>query len=233
MSYPPRGVSEPRARLSVDAVVFDMDGVVIDSGDAYARHWRAWGAEHGIDYDTQIAHVHPGRPPVETVRIVAPHLDPEVESVAFNERLDADEDEDAISAMPGAAALLASLPAGRWTIATSAYGPIARQWLARVGLPVPPALVTVDDIENGKPAPDPYLKAAANLGVDPARCLVVEDAPAGITAAKAAGATVLALRTTHGPEDLREADHHTDGPWTISASVEGDRIVVSWEPATD
>ena len=219
--------------LRVDAVIFDMDGVVIDSGDAYAKHWRAWGAGHGIDYDTQIAHVHPGRPPVETVRIVAPHLDPQAEAVAFNERLDADDSEAPISVMPGAAALLASLPADRWTIATSAYRPIAREWLAQVGLPVPPALVTVDDIENGKPAPDPYLKAAANLGVDPARCLVVEDAPAGISAAKAAGATVLALRTTHGPEDLGEADHHAAGLWSISAAADAEGIVVSWEAAAD
>ena len=219
--------------LRVDAVIFDMDGVVIYSGDAYAKHWRAWGAGHGIDYDTQIAHVHPGRPPVETVRIVAPHLDPQAEAVAFNERLDADDSEAPISVMPGAAALLASLPADRWTIATSAYRPIAREWLAQVGLPVPPALVTVDDIENGKPAPDPYLKAAANLGVDPARCLVVEDAPAGISAAKAAGATVLALRTTHGPEDLGEADHHAAGLWSISAAADAEGIVVSWEAAAD
>ena len=172
-------------------------------------------------------------PPKETVRIVAPQLDPEAEAAAFNERLDADDSEAPISAMPGAAALLTGLPADRWTIATSAYRPIARQWLAHVGLPVPPALVTVDDIENGKPAPDPYLKAAANLGVEPARCLVVEDAPAGISAAKAAGATVLALRTTHGPGDLGEADHHTAGPWTISASADTEGIVVSWEPVAD
>ena len=220
------------AQLRVDAVIFDMDGVVIDSGDAYAKHWRMWGAEHGLDYDTHIAHVHPGRPPAETIRIVAPHLDPEAESVAFNDRLDAEDDEAAISAMPVAAALLASLPPDRWTIATSAFRPIATEWLSRVGLPVPPALVTVDDVERGKPAPDPFLKAAANLGRDPGRCLVVEDAPAGIAGAKAAGASVLALGTTHGYEDLGQADFHTAGLWTISAAAVDDRIVVSWEPAT-
>ncbi len=219
------------ARLRVDAVIFDMDGVVIDSGDAYAKHWRTWGAEHGLDYDRDIARVHPGRPPVETIRIVAPHLDAEAESLAFNARLDADDDEDPISAMPGAAALLASLPAGRWTIATSAFRPIASQWLIHAGLPVPPELVTVDDVERGKPAPDPFLRAAANLGRDPARCLVVEDAPAGIAGAKAAGAHVLALGTTHELEDLAEADFHTAGLWTVGATVDGDEIVVSWEPA--
>ena len=88
--------------LRVDAIIFDMDGVVIDSGDVYARHWRRWGAEHGLDYDTDIAHVHPGRPPAETIRLVAPHLDAEAESVRFNESLDADGAADAIAAMPGA-----------------------------------------------------------------------------------------------------------------------------------
>ena len=219
--------------LRVDAMIFDMDGVVIDSGDVYAKHWRIWGAEHGYDYDRDIAHVHPGRPPVETVRIVAPDLDAEAESVAFNDSLDAEDGDDAIAAMPGAGALLASLPPGRWTIATSAFRAVAVAWLRRVGLPVPPALVTVDDIEKGKPAPDPYLRAAELLGVEPTRCLVVEDAPAGVQAAKSAGATVLALHTTHGREDLGSADHHTAGLHTVSASVDGDGLLVSWQPAGD
>ncbi len=219
--------------LRVRALIFDMDGVVIDSGDIYAKHWRAWGAQHGYDYDRDIAHVHPGRPPVETVRIVAPELDAEAESIAFNDALDADDGDDAIAPMPGAVALLTSLPPDRWTIATSAFRGVAVVWLQHCGLPVPPALVTVDDIENGKPAPDPYLRAAELLGVDPADCLVLEDAPAGVQAAKTAGATALALRTTHGREDLGLADHHTLGLHTVSATAEGDEIVVSWEPAAD
>ncbi|MGD8485992.1 MAG: HAD-IA family hydrolase [Chloroflexota bacterium] len=219
--------------LRVAAVIFDMDGVVIDSGDVYAQHWRSWGAQHDIDYDTQIAHVHPGRPPVETIRIVAPRLDPEAEAAAFNATLDADDSTDAVAAMPGAAALLGQLPAGRWTIATSAYRPIARQWLVHCGLPVPDALVTVDDIARGKPAPDPYLRAAELLGVEPAACLVIEDAPAGIEAAKAAGSTVLALCTTHDRKDLHLADHCAAGLWAVRAGLQGEDIVVSWEAAQD
>jgi mannitol-1-/sugar-/sorbitol-6-phosphatase len=219
--------------LRVQALIFDMDGVVIDSGDVYAKHWRAWGAQHGYDYDRDIAHVHPGRPPLETVRIVAPDLDAIAESARFNEALETDDGDDAIAPMPGAAALLESLPAGRWAIATSAFRSVAQEWLTHVGLPVPTAFVTVDDIEHGKPAPDPYLKAAELLGADPARCLVVEDAPAGVQAGKSAGATVLALHTTHARADLELADHHTDGLHTVSAALEGDELVVSWEPAAD
>lgn len=219
--------------LRVDALIFDMDGVVIDSGDVYARHWRAWGEQHGYDYDRDIALVHPGRPPVETIRMVAPELDAEAESQRFNAALDADEMDDPIEPMSGAPELLASLPAGRWAIATSAFRAVARQWLAHAGLPTPAALVTVDDIERGKPAPDPYLRAAELLGVAPSRCLVVEDAPAGVQAGKAAGATVLALRTTHGRAHLEAADHHTLGLHTMAARIDGGDIIVTWEPADD
>jgi len=218
--------------LRVAAMIFDMDGVVIDSGDIYAKYWRLWGREHGIDYDTHIAAVHPGRPPAETIRVIAPELDAEAESRAFNAALDAD-DEVPVAAMPGARELLASLPAGRWAIATSAFRDIAEAWLAKTGLPRPSAFVTVEDIEHGKPAPDPYLRAAALLGVDPARCVVVEDSPAGAEAARSAGASVLGLRTTHAGSELIAADHGTAGLHTIRAAIEGDEIVVSWEPAAD
>ena len=164
--------------------------------------------------------------------MVAPHLDADAESIAFNDALDADDGEDVIAAMPGAAALLASLPADRWTIATSAFRGVATVWLEHCGLPVPPALVTVDDIENGKPAPDPYLRAAELLGVELA-AVSWSRTPAGVQAAKSAGATVLALRTTHGRDDLGLADHHTAGLHTVSATVEDGAILVSWEPAAD
>jgi mannitol-1-/sugar-/sorbitol-6-phosphatase len=219
--------------LRVEAVIFDMDGVVIDSGDVYAKHWRRWAAEHGFDYDADIAHIHPGRPPLATVRVVAPHLDAVSESARFNAALDADGGAEEIEAMPGAAALLAGLPPDRWAIATSAYRRIAREWLSYAGLPEPMALVTVDDVENGKPAPDPYLRAAELLGRDPRRCLVVEDAPAGISAGKAAGATVLAVQTSHAPADLAQADHRTAGLHTISVRVEVDGLLVSWQPTSD
>jgi len=218
--------------LRVAAVIFDMDGVVIDSGDIYAKHWRLWGEQHGIDFTTHIAAVHPGRPPVETIRLVAPSLDAEAESRAFNDALGAD-DGVAIAAMPGARDLLESLPQGRWAIATSAFRDIAEGWLAATGLPRPAAFVTVDDIEHGKPAPDPYLLAAKLLGVDPARCVVVEDSPAGVQAGKSAGAHVLGLRTTHPGAELTLADYGTAGLQAITAATDGEDIVLSWEPASD
>jgi len=216
--------------LHVDAIIFDMDGVVIDSGDVYERHWRTWAAGHGLDYATDIASVHPGRPPVETIRVVAPQLDAEAEAALFNAGLDASDDANAATAMPGAVALLSSLPPDCWAIATSAVRVIAKQWLRHAGLPTPETLVTIDDIENGKPAPDPYLRAAELLGRNPRRCLVVEDAPAGITAARAAGATVLGVRTSHDAEALGQADHLALGVQDISVASRGGGLLVSWRP---
>jgi sugar-phosphatase len=220
------------AELRVGAIIFDMDGVVIDSGDVYERHWRAWAAAHALDYEVSIARVHAGRPPRETIRIAAPHLDAAAEAARFNADLDASDDTDSATAMPGAAALLNALPPDRWAIATSALGVIARLWLQHAGLPLPLALVAADDVEHGKPAPDPFLAAARLLGQDPARCLVIEDAPAGIRGAKAAGCTVLAVQTSHDPADLAEADHLARGLHDVGVEVDADDLLVTWRSAT-
>ncbi len=217
--------------LRVDAVIFDMDGVVIDSHEVYERHWAEWGAGHGIDYETQIAAVHPGRPPLQTIRLVAPHLDAEAEAARFNANLDGSDDALAATPMRGAPELIASLPPDRWAIATSGTRVIATQWLRHAGLPQPAAFVSIDDVVHGKPAPDSFLKAAELLGRDATRCLVVEDAPAGITGAKAAGATVLGLTTTHQLEDLGEADYRTAGLHTIAIRADEEGLLVSWQPA--
>lgn len=215
--------------LHVEAIIFDMDGVVIDSLDVYVRHWQRWGAAHGLDYATDIAAVHPGRPPAETIRVVAPHLDAAAEAARYNAQLDASDDAGAARAMPGALDVLSILPPDRWAIATSATRSIAPQWLRHAGLPVPAVLVTADDVERGKPAPDPFLRAAELLGREPARCLVIEDAPAGIRGATTAGATTLGLLTSHTADDLHEADHLTSNLGAVSVRPDADGLLVSWQ----
>ena len=189
------------------AVLFDLDGVLVDSNPIAERHWRLWAERHGLDAG-EIARTHHGRPTAETVRRVAPHLDAAHEA-RLKETAEAD-DTDGLRAYAGAAALLAGLPDGRWAIATSGTRRTATFRLAHVGLPEPAALVTADDVERGKPAPDPYLLAARTLGVDPADCVVVEDAPAGIEAAHAAGARVVAVASTNAPDALAGADAVVD-----------------------
>jgi sugar-phosphatase len=141
---------------------------------------------------------------VEVIQRVAPHLDAEVEA-----RLIEDEeagDQDGVSVMPGAAALLRSIPLGRWGVVTSGSRPLASARLRFCGLPVPEVLVTSDDVANGKPHPEPYLKGAERLGYMPADCLVIEDAPAGIQSARAGGFEVLGITSTYAADDLGLAD---------------------------
>jgi len=185
--------------LACDALLFDLDGVLIDSSACIERNWRIWAEPHGIDV-AEIMKVAHGVRSVETIRQVAPHLDAETEAA----RLTALEvlDTDGVVAMPGAYTLLSSLPTDAWTIVTSGNAVLAKARLRAVGLPIPAQIVTADDVTQGKPAPEPYLLGASRLGVVPDRCLVVEDAPAGIQAGRAAGVRVLGVGSTHTRTEL-------------------------------
>ena len=189
------------AAWSGAAIIFDLDGVLIDADLIYERHWAHWAAGHGVDLDAILA-VHHGRPAVETIRAVMPDMDAEAEATRFNEALERDTDDSGIGAYAGAHELVAALDGTRWAIATSAPRSTAVSRLTSLGITMPEVLVTIDDVAAGKPAPDPYLAAADALGVAADQCLVVEDAPAGVTSARAAGAFVLAVATTHDPERL-------------------------------
>lgn len=185
------------------AIIFDVDGVLIDSDPVAERHWRAWADRHGVDFEA-IARIHHGRPTVETIRQVAPHVDAAQEA-HLKETAEAD-DTEGLRLYPGVKELLAGLPRDRWGVATSGTRRTVSLRFPHLSLPEPSVMVTADDVQRGKPAPDPYLLAAEHLGVAPADCLVIEDAPAGVEAAKAAGAKVIAVATTNRVEDLGLAD---------------------------
>lgn len=189
--------------VAMTAILFDVDGVLIDSWMAYRTVWSRWAAFHGLDAEVVWAATH-GRRPGETVAEVATYLDPVAERLALD-RLVGDAERDFV-AFPGATALLAELPAGRWAVVTSGAARPTRHRLARTGLPVPEVLVGGDDVPVGKPDPECFLLAARRLGVAPAAALVVEDSPAGIAAAHAAGMQALAVTTTHTAEQLTGAD---------------------------
>jgi len=187
------------------AVISDLDGVLVDSSAPTGRSWRTWGERHGLDGEAIQAGNH-GRPARAVIaEHVAPaQLDEEAALMAHAETTDID----GVVAYPGAGDVLA-LP--RVAIATSCSAPLARARLAAAGLPEPDVLVTADQVEHGKPAPDPYLLAAERLGVDPASCVVLEDAPAGIASGRAAGMTVWAVTTTHAADALGGAARVADG----------------------
>jgi sugar-phosphatase len=183
-------------------VLFDLDGVLVDSTPAVARVWAKWAAQHGFDPDETVRRAH-GRPSLSTIRELLPHADHHAENLKVER--DEIEDLEGVVPLPGAVQLLATLPKDRWTIVTSCTRPLAEARIRAAGLPLPEKLVTALDVQHGKPDPEPYIKGAQRLGLAPADCLVVEDAPAGIRSGKAAGAPVLALRTTASDDELYQA----------------------------
>ncbi len=188
--------------VNCSAVLFDMDGVLIDSTPAVARVWTRWALEHGFDPNEVVRAAH-GRPSLTTIKEYLPHADHEAENRELERREIADLE--GVVAIPGARELLQALPPERWAIVTSCTRALAEVRLRAVCLPRPSLFITSSDIVNGKPHPEPYLKAAATLGFRASDCIVVEDVPAGIRAGKAAGARVIALRTTATEQELRAA----------------------------
>lgn len=178
-----------------DALLFDMDGTILTSIKASERVWGAWGLRHGIDLDTFLPTIH-GVRAIDTIRrLKLPGIDAEVEAARIL-RAEID-DTEGVEPIAGAARFLASLPADRWAVVTSAPRALAECRISAAGLPMPPQMITAEDVAKGKPAPDCFLMAAQRLGADPIRCLAFEDAPAGITAAETAGCAVVVITATH------------------------------------
>ncbi len=199
------------------AILFDLDGVLLDSTRVVAHQYTVWAQENGLDpaYVMKAAH---GVRTVEVVRRVAPHLDAEAETRKIELREAAATN---MSAMPGAVELVNSIPRDRWCVVTSGTRFLATTRMGRFGIPIPDILVTADDVSRGKPDPEPYRKGAELLKVNPAECVVVEDAPAGIRAAHGAGMRVISLPSTYPLEELQEADVIVTGLPMIKVSLDG------------
>ena len=181
------------------------------------------GARKGVDGDAIMAIAH-GVRTMEVIRRVAPHLDAEAEAMVIENHEAHDQAGSAV--MPGAADLLKSIPEGRWGVVTSGSRLLATCASAFLRVAVPKVLVTADDVTNGKPHPEPYLKGAERLGFEPADCLVIEDAPAGIQSARAGGMKVIGITSTYAAAKLGEADVQKFGQVQVArtASVKLDRI---------
>jgi sugar-phosphatase len=189
-------------QIQCEALLFDMDGVLINSTPAVARVWARWAIERGFNPEEVVARAH-GRPSLTTVKEFLPGADHEAENREVERR--EIEDLEGVVPLPGALDLLSSLPDDRWTIVTSCTRALAEVRIRAAGLPLPKKMVTANDITNGKPNPDPYLKGASKLGFSPSDCVVLEDVPAGVRSGKAAGAKVIAFTTTVESAVLRES----------------------------
>ncbi len=219
-------------QICCKAILFDLDGVLIDSTRAVARVWRRWAVEHGFDPDEVVARAH-GRPSLTTVREYLPNADHAAENREV-ERREMD-DLEGVVLLPGSAQLLNQLPPERWTIVTSCTRPLAETRLRAAGLPIPERMVTSNEIRNGKPHPEPYLKGASLLGYSAADCVVVEDVPAGIRAGKTSGARVIAFRTTVKDPELvaAGADWLLNNCSDISVAKKDPELTLALAPASD
>ena len=213
--------------FSAKAILFDMDGVLMDSTPSVERVWRAWAAKYGLDPEHVAAQAH-GRRSIETICAVAPELDAQTENVVV-ERMEID-DKEGVTALPGAAELLVHLPPDQFAIVTSATLPLAVARLGYAGIPVPRHMITANDVIHGKPSPEPFLKGAALLGFAPVDCLVFEDTPAGIASARSAGMQAIALQTTYPADQLQAAQAIIGSLADVKATLRNGNIALKLVP---
>ncbi|MDK1473454.1 HAD-IA family hydrolase [Streptomyces sp. 549] len=186
--------------ITADALLFDNDGTLVSSIASVERCWNRWAAECGVPASEFAAVPRHGRTAAE---IVADLLPPprRAAGLARIHQLEFDDLPGGVVPLPDTAGLLALLPRQRWAVVTSATRRLGEARLRAAGVDAP-LVVAADDVTRGKPDPEPFLLAAARLGVAPERCVVLEDAPAGLAAGRAAGMRTVALTTTHRAEEL-------------------------------
>jgi len=211
------------AKFECSAILFDLDGVLVNSIASVERQWRKFAIRHKLDPD-HVIHTAHGHRTVETVHILAPHLDALAEA-AIVER-DEIADTEGLVAIDGAADLLASLPRDRWAVVTSGTRALATRRLAAAGLPQPGRMIPADEVTRGKPDPEPYLKGANAINFAPESCLVFEDAPSGIRAAKAAGMRVIGVLGTSTAAELHQADGLVGSLRDVRARMNGGQLEV-------
>lgn len=203
-------------------IIFDLDGTLVDSHDAMVRAYTIWAGEYGVDLDELPNHLGMPSESLAKALIPADKADEAARRIEYLETSDAE----GVVALPGAVEALEALTGQPVAIGTSCTLDLLQARGAAAGLPMPQVLVTRDQVDAGKPAPDTFLTACQRLGIDPETALVVEDAPAGIKAARAAGCTSLGVLTNRSADDLG-ADAHVADLSHVTWEVTGDGILVS------
>jgi sugar-phosphatase len=204
-----------------------MDGVLISSIGSVRRSWRKWAKMYGVP-DAENYEVPHGMRAIEIVKSLRSDIDAQ-DGLRVIEDIEVADTED-LKVLPGVKKLMERLPADRWAIVTSATHRLTVERLKVVGLPLPERLISADMVERGKPDPEPYRRGAELLGLRPHECVVVEDAPSGVGAGKAAGSRVLGVLGTHTREELREADWVVDSLEELVVAVKDGGLELQFTP---
>lgn len=209
-------------QFTFSALLFDVDGTLVDSIPAVDRAWGAFSRRHGLEPKEVMPKIH-GRRSIDSIRLLLPHVDAEAEDAWLRERESTDTE--GVVAIPGAIELIGALTAP-WAIVTSGTTDVGSARIRAAGIPTPRVAVFGEEVTKGKPEPDPFLLAAERLGIAPEECVVFEDTLAGIRAGHAAGMKVIALTTTNTPEGLAEADAIVPDFRSIELGSEGLSLLV-------
>jgi sugar-phosphatase len=194
--------------VATKGILFDMDGVLVSSIGSVIRCWRRWAELYDVP-NAEVYEVPHGMRAIEIVKSLRPDIDPQ-EGLRVIEDMEMEDTAD-LTVLPGVKVLLESIPPKHWAIVTSATRRLLLGRLAAAGLPIPERIISADDVERGKPDPEPYIRGAHLLGLTPEECVVIEDAPSGVGAGVAAGSRVLGVLGTHTLEDLHAAS------WVVSS----------------
>ncbi len=218
--------------IRTQGLLFDMDGILVSSIGGVERSWQQWCHMYGVP-NPDIFEVPHGKRAVDIVRMLKPEFnEAEVaEGLSTIEDLEIADTAD-LAVLPGAKQLLQSLPLDRWAVVTSATKRVMLGRLAAAGLPVPERIIAGDMVECGKPDPEPYRRGAELLGLTPAECIVVEDAPSGIGAGIAAGCRVLGVLGTHETDELRQATWIAPSLASVRAYLVADGLELMFASAT-
>jgi sugar-phosphatase len=220
-------LSEPVC-VTAKGILFDMDGVLISSIDSVRRCWRRWAKMYGVPNAEEYEVPH-GVRAIDVVKMLRPDIDPQ-KGLRAIEDMEVD-DVAGLTVLPGVKALLQGLSPERWAIVTSSTGRLLLARLKAAGLPVPERIISADNVERGKPDPEPYRRGAELLGFRPEDCVVFEDAPSGVGAGKAAGCRVLGVLGTHSAEDLRDADWIVGSLEGVAVTTKTDGLELRFSPA--
>jgi mannitol-1-/sugar-/sorbitol-6-phosphatase len=213
--------------VTAKGILFDMDGVLISSIEAAVRSWRRWAERYGVPGAKTFEIPH-GVRSIDIVKMLRPDINPQ-EGLRAIEDMEVEDVAD-LKVLPGVKVLLSSLPSERWAIVTSATRRLLLARLTAAGLPVPERIISGEMVERGKPDPEPYRRGAELLGFRPEECVVVEDAPSGVGAGKAAGCRVLAVLGTEPVEELRDADWVVGSLEGVSVRVDEAGLELSFRP---
>jgi sugar-phosphatase len=219
---------EQMVSIAAKALLLDLDGTLVDSTTAVESAWR-WAAEQlGVPFSQIAPYVH-GIPTEQALELAIPGIDGVTRAQLADEILTRQVESNAdVVAMPGALRLLNRLPAGSWAVVTSGSVRLAESSIRKAGLPEPPILITAEDVQAGKPNPEPFMRAMGVLDVSSEECIVIEDSPHGIASGRAAGVRVLAVGTTFPPHLLDHANWLIPNLEKITVTSQADQLCLSW-----